>query len=282
MSANRITSKSIILWSIFSIIGIAIIAGVTTYLLHLAIPQKAAVQSAKEATGLFTQYAPDYIGSQYKKVEAPTNTTIRYAASGTHTYDLYLAASSDVQYARTTTATKDNDATAVAKYETLLQQYGLKQTASNSSVTGYLTKLFENSKVACQTDNWQGYTGRAASYGLACVETADVDKAYTSTDALLAKATSDVKTSDIRLVNSTFATLAPTKQLNSLVTKQADGTSLTLYFLNTGKGWEYIGMRPTPSTDDKNSFVIPDKLTKAIQASPDKDLLTKYILRSSM
>lgn len=285
--ANNHTShkpSSIVKKVALSIVGVVIVTVATAFTLQKTIgPSVAAVQSAKEAIGVFTQRAPDYLGTtHYQKIDTPTNTTIRYRATQAHNYELYIEASATTQYVRDDASIKDNDASMITKYEKLLQQYGLKQTASNNSVTGYLTKLFENDKVACQTDDWQSQAKKPAAYGLACVDKTEVTKAYTDTDTLLAKATSDVNAADVRLVTTSVYNATSTKHIETLVTKQADGTSLSLYFLDTGKGWSYVGMRPTPSVDDKNSFTISDKLKNAIQASAEKDLLTTYILRGSM
>ena len=265
---------------VLPLLGIIIIAGATVFVLKQITPSKVLFQSAKEAVDAFSQQSPTYLAN-YKKADKPTNLTILYSGTDKRGYDIYLSTSQLAQYAKEDTSAKDNDGSAISKYEAFFKHHGLTQSSSNSNVTGYLTKIFENSTVACQTDEWQNYDKHGASYGFSCVDKTDIAKAYDDTDALLTKAKADITLSDIQVITATTISSTDKKQVKKLTTKQVDGSSLTLYYLNTEKGWNYIGMRPTPSVDVESSFIVPDKLKTAIQESPEKDFLTTTILGSN-
>lgn len=274
--------KNKLLLVLVSIVGFIAVMGATIIVLELLTPSTPAVQSSKEAVELFTQKAPEYLENKgFSKMEKPTNELIYYTPIETGKYSIYATASKYVLYTSKDMSIDTIDSTIIKQFETLYKKHGLKLSSSNNNKEGYLTKQFTNDTVVCQTDQWQKTSTQGASYGIACKDISEVSKKYEEIDSLLNKALSDISLSDIRFVSTTNYEPVKGKEIKKLVTKQADASSRILYFFNSNNELTYIGMRPAPNVDIEDSFIIPDKLKEAVEASPDREVLAPYILKNN-
>ncbi len=270
------THKSHLKTVVLGLVIFLLVSAATTVTLVLLSPKKTntGAQSAKAALSQFSKQEAGVLSKAgYVKSDKPASTYLLYNDS--QQYAVYLSVNSGqyIKYQNDKTQTNDAQTTKdITKSVTSMQ---LKQ-INSTKLNGIALSLFANDKVVCQISDISKVGGQPTAYILACLDKTAISSRYKEIDALLAKATSDISDTTIKTI-SMQQIVDGDKQLDVLTTSNKNNTSSTLYFLKNGSDWNYIGLRPTPSVDDKNSFAIPDKLRASIDASPDKAFLDKYI-----
>jgi hypothetical protein len=190
-------------------------------------------------------------------------------------YALYLPINSGKYVKYNLKSRSTNDAKQTSSLVSFIKKRGLAK-ISATGLSGITQSLFVNDKIACQLSDINKVGNQPAAYVLSCLDKSVIDKQYATIDSLLTKAQSDIKTSTIKTVS--YQTISDSSnQLSIITTTNKDKSSSTLYFVNSAQDWNYLGLRPTPSVDDQNSFTIPTKLQQAIDSSPQKAFLDKYI-----
>ncbi len=273
---NRKSKKSFWIKFLVSCGAVLIIAGATTIVLLILTSKSGnvTVQSSQAVLDKFTKQEGSVLKKAgYSKVDAPYSNYL--FDSSPKSYSLYIPvlAGQYVKYQNKNLQTNPTETT--NDLESFLKGLNLKP-GNTTKLDGITLKLFDNDKTICQTSNIQSVSKEPATYVLVCLDKASVSSEYKNTDALLSKASADIKTSSIKSI-AVQEIIDNNRQLSILTTANKDNSSSTLYFLSTGAGWSYIGLRPTPSVDDKNSYTIPVKLQQAINNSSAKDLLQQYI-----
>lgn len=234
--------------------------------------------SAKSILTAIEDKADEYIiTAGYKQnTESATNNYI-YGALKPSTYALTIPTMQHVQYSRIDDTITDNDAAALEHYYQLLNELGLTQ-VSSTSTPGIESRLYMHASVTCQTEAHQLIGSRSANFGVSCADASDIANIYNQTDDLLKMATSDLSMATITSISQSTIT-SEDKQLRIFVIETTDGASKTAYYLATknNTGWEYIGLRSTPSVDDESSFIVPQKLKDTVNASSEKSFLLQFI-----
>ncbi len=284
---NRSSKAPTWLKVIIIILLVILIAGTTVASLYILLPNQ------KNASVSITSSQPKVANAQ-KLVEAyqasgdikdrdslykvlatnPTNTYVQYK-NNNQSYGIIIAATQHIQYQRLDT-TKTNSANLASSTETFLDNLGISKTSEQNLGT-FISKLFEGPTVICQTDDRQAVGQQPATYGLACIDKSAADLSYAHVDVLAKASKGALQTNKIKTLTETDITQAA-NNLTTLITSNNDNSSTTYYFLSTDQtNWSYIGERPTPSADVKDSFQIPPQLQDTINSSQYRDFLTTYI-----
>lgn len=224
-------------------------------------------------------------GEKYKKLSIsttdiatspnPSNVSIFYSNTS-RPYEITLPSSTLVQYQLINVAQKINSEKFITSTEKFLQDLGVTKIDSQSVDDLTLTQ-FEGPTVVCQTDNRQMISEQPATYGLVCINKTEIDSIYKEVGELVGLASGDISSESIASISRVTITDDLGKMI-IITAQETDKTSLTLYFTATDNFWQYVGARTTPSVDIKNSFVVPTKLQDAVNNSPNKQLLLKYIM----
>lgn len=244
-------------------------------------------KSAKTSSEIATKQAPshDKIIEQYKsmlkkypeykaRTEKYTTTTVTYKKDSSG-YQITLPAESLAQY-------DTSKSTDIQQVRTLVKNFltglGLKQKETTAIGSTSFTTFF-SSKSICQSTEAIGGQASQMTFGLACLSSHSANTKYDFIGSLLNLYTKNGGTSTgIRSVMDTTYS-EKERSLTTLSISKTDEKQkpLTLIFVNMGKGWEYLGERPTPSIDDKASYEMPAALKKAIANPKYADFVAKYI-----
>jgi hypothetical protein len=216
----------------------------------------------------------DRTASYDKPSTNPMNFIISYK-SDTRPYAVSIPTSIGVKYTRSDKKAATNSTKLIATTETFLTNLDIVK-KSNMSIDVYKTSLFEGPKVVCQTSDTYLLGSRAANFELACVDTSVIESTYKELSDWLGMVGNKINTGSIAsLARTDIADGANKLAVVTIVNK--DKSSIILYFTTKSDKWTYVGQRPAPSVDIKDSFKLPDDLKKAIESSSNKAFLSKYI-----
>ncbi len=269
--------QSAALWlKLLAAFGVVVLAAAVTIIVMALISNNktSPVDTSENILTKFSkQVAPTLGNVGYDKTDAPYSTYL--LVNYQEPYNLYLPAVAGQYLKFQNIHLKHNSAATTGAIESFLKTEGL-DLKTTTKLSGISQELFSNAKALCQLSDIDAISDQPAAYVLACLDRTVVDAQYKKIDGLLTKSKADLSQNLVKTVASQEIDQAK-QQLLVLITTNQDKSSSSLYYLESNGDITYIGMRPTPSVDDENSYAIPAKLRQAIDASPAKAFLNQYI-----
>lgn len=214
-------------------------------------------------------------GSLYSEIDTTPGNSAIYYSNSSRKYSTAVTATALVQYKLSDEKGTANTAGIISSTEAFLANLDVKK-GTSATLDPVTRTLFDGPTVVCQTESWGKFNSQPATFGLSCIDVKQIDSIYKTIDSQLQLAKTDVNASNVKSALATSIT-DKDKQLDVISIVNSDKSSQTIYFTVANSKSTYIGTRPTPMVDVKDSFNIPAKLQTAINSSADKVFLLKYI-----
>jgi len=134
-------------------------------------------------------------------------------------------------------------------------------------LSSYPYVTYDSQESVCQVIDYNKTNTAELAMSVVCISKTDLKAAYDSVAKLMSLTKADIATTATAI--SKQVTSKDTKQLVTLIVQQKGVVGSTQYYFATldaskADTFEYLGTRPTPSVDVKDSFVIPEALKSAI------------------
>ena len=159
----------------------------------------------------------------------------------------------------------DKDTIETTITDTLIASGFTKVDQATASLSSYPYVTYDSQESVCQVIDYNKTKSAELALSVVCLSKADLKTAYENIAKLLALTKVDVKANTI----SKQTVTKDSKELITLTVQQQGVAGSTQYYFATldtknADAWEYLGTRPTPSVDIKDSFIVPEALTSAI------------------